>query len=385
MITNDTESLSSKFLLNKKEIKSLYFGITLFLYFSLINGFMFIGVSYLYLILPATMILVLGLGPVLVFIIPDRLIPLKSYLLPVGILTWLIAVFLPSLSLRMVFVIFGMVITYLTIRHLFLNFKMDRTTVFEAIIIFALLEFGLKASNRGIDPIIQSNFIQKVIVGVAFVALIFLMFRSMGDKLTETIASSENLELESKPQLTATGRLSLISGLIASFLWLMLYNIYFSNPGSLSLSHGLSSSLATFRMGLVIIVTLFASYLVYVYIIPLRIKETKVTQLIQVTISGLVLITAIYMYPWYGNLQFLFILGLFVMFPLLSSLYESIVYAASNTPNATSGGLALGIIFMFGLTFELFFNEAISYQLFFAGFTAILSILAILLKSEVLN
>lgn len=298
MTSVTTTKQKTYFKLDDQLYRSFVLGILLYLYLSFTRGFIYIAVSVLINFLPDAVAAGFGILPLFGLIISTKH-KLWSNSLPTIILLWLVAIFIPFLPLRFVFVIIGLFLVYGNLRYMIItNTKGQNISEISLAVVFAvLLDFSMKSPNRGIDPIVFS-YIHGYIISAALAVLLFLFMNSNKDSVT---LDDFSLTIENKNSL---GRNLAVIGL---FLNIFIYLFYFANSGfvpfiATSFDTTISSSMAIF---IVSIVT--GSIVITIHQLENYWTDKK---LVLSIVSGIFTLLAVFTYPWLEFFVVLWILGI---------------------------------------------------------------------------
>lgn len=245
--TATTASQLDFFRLDDRLYRSFALGILLYLYVSFTRGFIYIAVSVLINFLPNAAAAGLGLLPLFGLFISTKH-KLWSNTLPIIILLWILAIFIPFLPLRFVILIIGLALVYGNLRYVIITSTKNQTVseISLAIVFTVLLDFSMKSANRGIDPMVFSHLQGYLIASILGVILFLFMFSNK-----ETIFVSEfSSSIENQKSL---GRNLALVGL---FLNIFLYLFYFANSGflsyvTISFDTTISSSMAIFLVSII--------------------------------------------------------------------------------------------------------------------------------------
>ncbi len=298
MASISTTKQTVYFKLDDRLYRSFALGILLYLYISFTRGFIYIAVSVLINFVPDAVAAGFGILPLFGLIISTKH-KLWANSLPIIILLWLIAIFIPILPLRFVLVIIGLFLVYGNLRYMIITHVQSQniSEISLAVVFGVLLDFSMKSPNRGIDPIVAPYLHGYLISSVLTIILFLYMYSNKDSVVLDDFSSS----FKNKNSL---GRNLAVIGL---FLNLFIYIFYFANSGYLSFiatsfDITISSSMAIFVVSIVT-----GSIAISIHQLENYWTDKK---LLFSAISGLLTLLAVLTYPWLEFFVVFWILGI---------------------------------------------------------------------------
>ncbi|MHA2098404.1 MAG: hypothetical protein ACW99A_06940 [Candidatus Kariarchaeaceae archaeon] len=324
---------SSYFKVEEPEFYNVVLGITLYTFLSYVRGFIPVTIGYILTFPGITneMAALFFIIPMFGFFVLPILREKESYRLTFhsSIIIWFGAVIIQQLLIKFILILIGLYITFSLLLYL-LTIKRARGEIFQSVLIMVLTDLGLKAVNRGNDPISYYNLLS--IIGVFVFSLIYLLYvreniHSLNVTLIEPINESSNVNRIYN------------SSIFGFFLGLLIYFMYFSSPGIITLSLGVSNQ---YWISVFIITVSLISTLAY-YTYSLFYNNER-----YFFVNPVILLISVILLPWIGFMMILSLLGLFALMIILN---YNISTMSKHLSKATASvyfiSLILFLIFLF--------------------------------------
>ncbi|MHA2252637.1 MAG: hypothetical protein ACXAD7_19900 [Candidatus Kariarchaeaceae archaeon] len=326
------ERINKQLQLDPLVFRSIAFGLILFLYFSITRGFIYVAVSFLVEDLGNLPTAGLGLVPLLVLLFPMDAKKIWINLLPYSIVVWLLSTYISNLIVQLLLLLVGFAITYGSLRYLLL-IKQD-ANYSQAIIWLFLMDQGIRAANRGMDPTMGLNIISVFLISSFAIFTFFLLHINKPS-------------MDVKIEKTSEDVLSSNLAVIALLLNLLAFFIFFANPGVLGLNlEWYSSSSITF-LSMLNVGVVYGLYI-------LQPKWKPFEKYIMPT-AAILLLLSVVTFPWYDLAIILWIAGLFAC---VIFLIESLDLFTTSGNWSFTGIIVIGIILNIGLLLQILVTEA---------------------------
>ena len=346
------------------QFRAFYFGVVLYLFISFIRGFIYIAVSLLINIISNnTIILILAMLPVLFLFVPRTYKMIWLKLFPYLFVLWMLSVIIPIIQVQILFVSIGLILVYGMIRWIYLEHldKTPRSSIFYVPMWMLALDLLIRSLNRGVDPQIHSYpFVYFVVI---IITICFYFFIVANKDHLQVISDSPKHQIIDVKTIFARNL-----SIFGTFLNLLVYLIYFANPGVLTSALGVNSKTATS--------VLFFSILLILSLIQLKIKYLMEKYPIYLQlITSITLVSSILLFPWYKWNVIFMLCGIFSWIIL----FMSTLYYADGVDDhqsmSISFSISFGIIFIIIILYQMLVVESIILHIIIVGLTAISAIL----------
>jgi hypothetical protein len=316
---------------DQPEFYNVILGVTLFTFLSYVRGFIPVTIGYILTFpgitneIAALFFIIPMFGLFVLPIVRDN----YSFMINSSIVIWFFSVLFTNLLLKFILIIVGLYITFSLILFL-LTLQSARGDIFQSILIMVLVDLGLKSINRGNDPISSYNIFS--ILGAFIFSIIYFLY------LRENVASLDFTLIEPIAESSGVNRIY-NSSIFGFFLGLLIYFMYFSNPGIVSLSLGVSEQ---YWITIFILVVSSTSYLAYYFYLKIF-NDTRAF-----LANPILLLISVLLVPWIGFISILFLFGLFSLIVILNyNISTMSKHLSKGTSSIYFIALILFLLFMF--------------------------------------
>ncbi len=284
-----------------------------YLLFSFIIGFISISIGYYYPVyFNELQLALLALLPLVLFIIIS-FIPWKiPYLYFISPLSWILAIFLPIILLKYIFVILGIIFSLLAMVDLLQHVNRQTINVKMFVLSLFLTDQFIKATNQGQYPISNISLISMIIVII--VGVIFLVF-------SYDFMTIENSLKDPEKHNQNSYAWSSIPLYFSTFLFIFV----FSNNGIVSYGNNLDLNISIM---ITVLVTVLVSilYLLGKDVLLPNFKEGYIG-----VVASFLLVISLYYYPWFSISSIFWILGIVCLVAIVQFSLNSFSFKSKNS------------------------------------------------------
>ncbi len=296
---------------------------------------------------------IFGIIPMVSFFL-FRLVKLRYHqFLRFSIITWFLAIIMPNLLIKFILILIGMYISYSLILFL-LTLKVSTVSVTESIVFMIFLDFTLKSVNRGNDPVASYNSVSLIFVSILTILFTLLNYVNVQDLNTDLIEDS-----------SSKSKMNIISGLSTGgfFLSLLVYFVFFSNPGIITLSLDLSDQ---YIISVYIIGATTLTFLAFLF-------YQKFNSLPIFASHCIILFISILFVPWEGLQFILLVVG---YFSLVNILMYNISKMPRNISESTSAVYFFSLLLFLMFLFLIISTDGTSLPFIFTTMAIVLSLIS---------
>ncbi|OLS19046.1 MAG: hypothetical protein HeimC2_42930 [Candidatus Heimdallarchaeota archaeon LC_2] len=347
--------------ISNQEYHNIILGMTLYLILSFMRGFIPVTISFILGIPGVTpeFATIFGIIPMASFFL-FRLVKSRfNQFLRISIIIWFLAIIIENLLFKFILILVGMYISYSLILFL-LTLRLSRESISQSIIIMIFIDFSLKAVNKGNDPITSYN-----LNSLIFIIIITVFFSILN------YVNINELKLEQITSQSTKSRENLISNLsiIAFFMGLLVYFVFFSNPGVMVLSLGISNQyiISAYLIGGTAIAFLAFSFF--------QKLNSNLPIFFGLCVS---LFVSILFVPWEGGLFLFLIIG---MFSLINLLMFNLSKMPRNISESTSTMYFVSLLFFLVFLFLIISKDGTIIPVIFTTLAVSLSLISYILSN----
>lgn len=337
-------------------------GMTIYLMLSFMRGFIPVTIGFI-LELPGVtneVAALFGIIPMISFFLFRFVQSRYNQFLRSSIIVWLLAIIMPNLLLKFILILIGMYISYSLILFL-LTLKTSSESIIESILVMIFIDFTLKSINRGNDPIASYNSIS-----IIFVLILTILFSLLN------YVNIQNLEINPIEFQSFKSVSSIMSGLSTGgfFLSLLVYFVFFSNPGIITLSLNESDQ---FVISAYIIGATTIAFLAYYF------YQSYETTLPLFFGHCIILLLSVLLVPWEG-VSFVFLLIGF--FSLVNILLYNVSKMPTSISQSTSAYYFISLLFFLLFLFLIISEDGTILPIIFTVMAGVFSLGSYLLNNS---